>query len=232
METKAIKMYESQGVELLTNANAITITDDASRTEAAQFVAATRKTIKVIDEEFKPDIQKAHELHKDLLSRSKRLKEPFQAAQRVVDGKIKTDFLEQDRIRRAEQRKADQEAEAERMRQQEAEDDELSQLIEEGDMEGAEALLESEVVVAPIVPVAKVEKTIRVDGGSITMRKDIEVTVVDKDAIIRAVMAQKLPNTLLDVNVGAAKRYAKAAGITSMPGFRIAETVVSSGRVR
>jgi hypothetical protein len=58
------------------------------------------------------------------------------------------------------------------------------------------------------------------------------VELVDKQAVITAVGDGKLPDTILDVNLGVAKRYAKASGLTQMQGFRISETAVVSGRTR
>ena len=99
METKAIKKFESQGEVLLHEANSIRITDEASREQAAEFTTKARKAVKVIEDEFKPDIQKAHQLHKDLLARVKKLTAPFKEAQRIVDGEIKRDWLERERVR-------------------------------------------------------------------------------------------------------------------------------------
>ena len=232
METKAIKKFESQGLSLLEQAKAITITDEETRQAAATFSVNARKAVKTIDAEFKPDIEKAHQLHKDLLARVKRLKAPFDEARGIVDGEIKRDWLEQERARREAQRKADLAAEAERLRQEEEAKSELDELIEAGKVEEAQALLESEVVVSnPVPPVAKVEQTVRTGAGAITVRKDITVEVVDKKAVIAAVATNRLPMELVDVNVGAAKRYAKAAGLKEMPGFRVVETVITSGRV-
>jgi len=231
METKAIKKYEAQAVSLLEQAQALTITDEVSRNEAATFSANARKAVKAIDAEFRPEIDQAHVLHKSLLDRVKKLQAPFKQVQAVVDTEIKRDWLEQEKARREAQRKADLAAEAERLRQEEEAKSDLDELIEAGDMEGTQALLESEVVVVPVAPTPKVEQTVRTEAGSITMRKDIEVSVSDKMAVVRAVASGQLPDILLDVNVGAAKKYAKATGKMVLPGFRVAETVVTSGRV-
>lgn len=230
MESKAIQKYEAQGAALVEQAGAIRITDDESRLAATEFTAQARKAIKAIDAEFKPDIQSAHELHKSLLDRSKRLQAPFKEAQRIVDAEIKRDYLEQERIRREEERAAREKAEAERRAQEAQQQATVDELIEAGDVDGAEALLQSEVVTAPTVPIETVDKTVRSTAGSTTVRKDINVTVVDKMAVVRAVATGQLPETLVDVNLGMAKRYAKAGGLTSMPGFRVVEDAIVSGR--
>jgi len=232
MESKAIQKYEQQGTELIEQARSIMIVDDTTRELATEFSSNTRKVIKNIEAEFKPDIEKAHQLHKDLLARMKRLVLPFNEAQQIVDSEIRRDYLERERIKREEERQAMIKAEAERKRQEEEQRREAEQLIAAGELEEAEAVLGAEVVTAPIVPVEKVDKTSRSDAGSITARSDIQVELVNKAAVLRAVIDGILPGTLVEVNVGAAKRYAKASGLKSMPGFRITETAVISGRTR
>lgn len=232
METKAIQAYEAQGDQLLAHAEAIIIVDDTTRELATEFTSNARKAIKIIEAEFRPDIENAHTLHKDLLARLKKLVDPFKRAYGIVDTEIGRDFLERERVRLAEERKAREKADAER-RVQEAElAKEAEELIEQGDMEGAEALVDSEVVVNPDVPVPDVKQTTKTASGSATVRKDIAVEVVSKQDVIIAVFGGKLPDKFLTVNVGEAKRYAKANDLTTMPGFRITETAVVSGRTR
>ncbi len=231
METKVIQKFEAQGVELLEHAKSIMIVDDTTRELAVEFTSNTRKAIKAIEEEFRPDVDKAHTLHKDLLSRLRTLKLPFEEARSIVDGEISRDYLEQEKVKREEERQAQIEADAERKRQEEAQQEEAEELIADGNMEEAEAVLDSEVVTAPVVPVAQVDKTVKSGAGSATVRKDIKVEVVKKFQVICAVRNGDLPETLLDVNIGAAKRYAKASGLTAMPGFRITDTAIVSGRV-
>jgi hypothetical protein len=232
MESKAIQKYEAQGTELIEQAKSIMIVDDITRELATEFSSNTRKVIKNIEAEFKPDIDKAHQLHKGLLDRMKRLILPFNEAQQIVDGEIRRDYMERERIRREQEREAMIKAEAERKRQEEEQRIQAEQLIADGDLEEAEALLDAEIITVPIMPTPKVDKTSQSGAGSITARTDIIVELVDKMAVLTAVFDGKLPDTLVEVNVGAAKRYAKASGLKSMPGFRITETAVISGRTR
>jgi len=232
METKAIQQYEAQGVELLEHAESICIVDSTTRELAVEFTNNARKAVKTIEAEFRPDIDKAHQLHKGLLDRLKKLIAPFKRAQGVVDQEISRDWREQEIIRKEAERVALVKVEAERKAQEDALSKEAEKFIDDGDMERAEVLLDAEVVVNPIVPVPQTQKTVKSEAGSATVRKDIKVEVVDKGAVILAVSNSDLPDTLLIVDTGAAKRYAKASGLTSMPGFRITETAIVSGRVR
>ena len=230
METKVIQKYEAQGSELLIHAESIVIVDDTTRELAVEFTSNARKAIKAIEAEFRPDIDKAHQLHRDLLARLKMLSDPFKRAKTIVDAKISLDYLEQEKIRREAERKAELEAAAERKRQEEARAKEINEAIEVDDMELAEALVESEVVTAPIVPVAKMEQTTRTAAGSTTVKKDIKVELLSTADVIEAVFKGKLPDIVLSVDMGSAKRYFKAGGIMTAPGFRITETAVVSGR--
>lgn len=230
METKVIQKYEAQGVELLEHAESICIVDDTTRELAVEFTSNARKAIKVIEEEFRPDIDKAHTLHKDLLARMKKLIYPFYTARGIVDEEISRDFLEQEKIRREEERKAQIKADAERKRQEEAQQEEAENLIESGELFAAEAVLDSEVVTAPTIPVAQVDKTVKSEAGSATVRKDIKVELVNKRDVIVAILDDKLPLTFLTVDMGIVKRYAKTTGNCILPGFRITEVAIVAGR--
>ena len=230
--TKSIEVYEKQGSELLEHAESIMIVDDVTRELAVEFTAKARKAIKVIKAELSPDIASANKLHKDLVARQKKLIEPYELARITVDKEISRDYMEQEKIRREAAWKEQQRVEAEQKKQEEALAAEAERLIDEGRMEDAEEVVNAEVVVAPVLPVQEVQKTTRADSGSATVKKDIKVEVVDKVAVIDAVAKRNLPVTLLTVDVGAAKRYAKASGLKEMAGFRVTEIAVVSGRVR
>ncbi len=232
MDTKAIQKYEEQGVDLLSHAESIMIVDDITRELAVEFTTKARGVLKAIEAEFRPDIQKAHELHKSLNERLKTLGEPFKEAKRIVDAEITRDYLEQEKIREQLQRDADEKAEKERKAQEVELQTEAEEAIEQGDMETAEELLDTQIETAPVVPVAEAPKTTRTASGTTTVKKDIAVAVADKMVVIKAVADGHLPDTLLDVNLGTAKRYAKASGLILMTGFRITETAVVAGRAR
>jgi len=232
MDTKAIQKYEEQGVDLLSHAESIVIVDDITRELAVEFTTKARGALKALETEFRPDIQKAHSLHQDLLGRLKTLSEPFKEAKRIVDGEISRDYLEQEKIREDEQRVADEKAETARKAQEAELQAEAEEAIEAGDLEEAEELLDTTIKTAPVVPVAEAPKTVRSASGTTTVKKDIAIAVADKHVIITAVFDGKLPDTILDINLGMAKRYARAAGLTSMPGFHITETATVAGRAR
>lgn len=235
MSLTALQGYETQGSSIITHAEHIMIVDDTTRELAAEFTTKARQAIKAIKAEFGSDIASAHKLHKDLLARQKKLIAPFEAARVIVDREISRDYLEREGARQEEERKVWERAIAVKAAQDDALAAEAQKLIEDERFEDAEALVDTEIVVAPILPVADVQKTMTSTTGSATVRKDIKVEVVDKVAVIEAVVKRVLPFGLISVDMAAAKKYAKCSGlddIPEMPGFRVTETAIVSGRVR
>ncbi len=232
MKDSMIARYEKQGTVLLEQANGIEIVNDVTREAATEFRSNVRKAIKGIEGDCKKDIGIADALHKSLVARKKRFLLPFSKALVIINAEIGRNYLEQEAIQREEERKQQVEIEAERVRQEEAAADEIADAIDDGDLELADALSDSEVVVTPVVPVREAVRTTQSAAGSSSIRKDIKVEVADKMVVIAAVANAALPDTLLVVDLGMAKRYAKASGLKTMPGFRITEDVIVSGRTR
>jgi len=232
METKAIQEYEARGNEVIVQAESICIVDAVTRELATEFTMKARQAVKTIEKEFRPDIENAHQLHKDLLARLKKLVAPFKEAQSIVDKEISRDYMERERIKREEERKAQEKADAERREQEKQLAEEAQELIEAGKMDEAEELVDSEVIVHPDVPVASVKQTVDTEAGSATVKKDIKVELVSARTVIMAIISNELPITLINVDLGAAKRYAKVGGLSAMSGFKITETAIVSGRTR
>ncbi len=234
METKAIQAYQERANGVVVHAGSICIVGDTTRELAVEFTANVRKAIKAIEKEFRPDIDTAHQLHKDLLARLNKLTAPFKEARHIVDKEIGRDYLEQAKIQREKERVAQAKVDEEKRRQEVQLAKEAEECIADGDMEGAEALLDSEVVVNPDVPVADVQQTVRTVSGSSTVRKDIKVEVVCVNTVLAAILDKKLPSAFVSIDLGVAKRYAKANELTDlgMCGFRITETVVVAGRTQ
>jgi len=233
MNSNVIQKFEQRGTTLITKADAITITDDDSRAFATEFSVGVRRAIRDIEGEFKPDIDQAHKLHKSLLARLNSLCAPFKDAKVIVDGEIKRDYLERARIQQEEERRAEVAAAAERKRQEDEQRAEAEEAIEEGDLETAEAILDSDVVVAPAIPVAQVNRTTHTISGAALVKSSIKVEIISPIAVIKQVAQGKLPLPLIKFDLGALKRYVKANGLedTTIPGVRITKDAIVSGRL-
>lgn len=131
MNANNIEIYEKKGKSL-----------KETREQAAVFVIEIRRIIKAIEDELRPDIKKAHELHVDLLSRLKRFKSPFFNAQKIVDAEISHDYLEQESIRKEEENRLRKEAEeAEKLRQAELEKEAIA-LADDRNVDEAVSIME------------------------------------------------------------------------------------------
>jgi len=62
--------------------------------------------------------------------------------------------------------------------------------------------------------------------------RDIKVELINKDKVLGAIFDKKLPPELVDVNLMMVKLYAKFHRLISMPGFKITEVAIVSGRAQ
>ncbi len=231
MKTETLQKWEEQGNSLIESARAITITDQGTRQKAAEFTMNARRTIKLIEDEFKPDIKQAHDLHKSLLSRMNILTQRFKEGKLIVDKEISRDYFEQERVRKENERKAQAEIDAERKRLEE-EQLRLAQEAEDaGNSDIAEEILGVELAPPAVEAVPEVQQTTRSAAGTTTVRKDIKVELVNKLDVIKAVHEHALPDGILAVDMSYAKKFAKLNKISVMPGFCITEVGVVSGRL-
>ena len=230
MKEESIVLHEQEGSKLLVAANDIQIVDEITRTSAAEFLLNAKGAIRVIEDEFKPDIKVANDLHKSLLARMKKLVAPFKQAQGVVETEVRRDYGEQLKLQRAEEARIRKEqAEADHL-EQEKRDAEINDAVEAGNIEEAEEIAIASVEAVVPIQRPQVAKTVKSVTGSITMRKDVLIEVVDKELVIDAVAAGVLPSIILDVNLGAAKKYVKSIQATELVGFEISEFNTVAGR--
>jgi len=90
--------------------------------------------------------------------------------------------------------------------------------------------IEAEKNGTPYVYLPETEKRIDTEnGGYVTTRGDIEVTVVDKMTIIRAISKCDLPLLCAEIDLSACKEYFKANRMTEAPGFKISENAIIVG---
>lgn len=214
--------------------NAIVVNSNESYQEAGAVVIELDTLAKRITDYWDEPIRKAHEAHKALTSKRAEMLKPVDDRKKLLRGKISAYLTEQERIRREEQRKID-----EARRKQEA--DERAKLEaraakaeESGKAEKAEALREkaAEVYVAPVIVQSEVEKTTRIDAGTVSQKTDINVTVTDPKKILAAVIDGRLPIGIITINESKLKQAIKLAGINNIDGAIIEQVVNAQFRAR
>ena len=227
---KAVEEVEQRALTLPEKATHIQIMDAETFKEAAEFTLTLRAVKKEIDNTFDPIVKKAHEAHKEAVAQKKKVLEPVEQAQKIIDGKIGEFHAEQERLRRAEEERLRKEAEEQaRKEEEERRLEEASRLEQEGNSEMAEALLEAPLA-PPVVVIPKIEtQAPKVDGLSVT--KIYKGEVVNLAQLIQAVAQGRAPIGLLEVNQTALNGMARALKEAfSVPGCRV--VVESSVRGR
>lgn len=176
--------------------------------------------------------KRAHEAHKAICQKETDMLKPVEEKGKLLRSKVNEYLAEQDRIRRDAQAKADRErAEEERKMREKL----LAQALkaeEKGKSEKAEELrtMAEEVFVAPVVVQGEVEKTTQTEAGSISQKRDLEVTVLDVLELLKEIVAGTIPASVVTVSEAKLKQYVKLSGIKKLGGCSITEVIKAQVR--
>ena len=212
--------------------NAVVVSDTGSYELAGAMVIDLDRLAKKINAYWEEPIKKAHEAHRALTAKRGEMLKPVEDRKKVLRGKISAYLTEQERIRKAEQAKLDEE----RRKKEHAEREKLERAAakaeEKGKDERAEALREkaADVYIPPAVVVPEVEKTTRMDTGTVSQKKTTRVTVTDPVAILRAVVAGSLPIGIVTINETKLKQAIELQGLKQLDGATIEEIVTAQFR--
>ncbi|MDA8112094.1 MAG: hypothetical protein M0T83_06550 [Nitrospiraceae bacterium] len=225
-----VEEVEQRALTLPEKADHIKIMDADTFKEAAEFTLTLRAIKKEIDNTFDPIVKKAHEAHKEAVSQKKKVMEPVEQAQKVIDRKIGDFHAEEERKRKVEEDRLRKEAEEQARKEEEDRRlQEASRLEQEGNSEMAEALLEAPIA-PPVVVLPKVEtQAPKVEGLSVS--KVYKGEVLSLPQLVQAVAQGRAPIGLIEVNQTALNGMARALKEAfSVPGCRV--VVESSVRGR
>lgn len=223
-------------------ANDITVENQTDLDSAAVFVRGLKTVLKEIADTFDGPIADAHRAHKSMLTAKNKHADPVKKAESIVKGRIGKYQLEQERIRREEERRlrAQQEdrerkareEEAERKRKVEEEEQarlaEAQRLEDEGRTSEAEAVLDAAPPEAP--PIAAPEPLPAVAPARAPKAKGVSTTSVWKWEVVNIEM---VPRNFMMIDEKALNAYVRAKkGDTRVPGISIREEKrVAAGRL-
>lgn len=227
------------------DASAIVV-DSESFEYASELVLMGEQKIKQIDAIFEEPVKKAYEAHRSITALRNKIKEPVQDTVKTLRMKISTFLTQQETERRREQerldaaRRAAEAEERERLRREAAEAEKAAaEAAKTGDeaaaqemaAKAAELEMEAETVVhVPEIVQPAVEKTIRMDTGTVSGKKDIEVTVTDVAALLRWI-ADSGRVELVKIEHAKLKALLKTIK-QDIPGVKVTEIVVAAFRGR
>lgn len=172
-----------QRTDIIKECEALTISTQSDVDKSVELERTLKENKKDIEAGFKPIIDNAFKIHRELTATRNAFLKPIEDALSLVQGKRNKYLQEQERIRKEQEAarlKAQKEAEEiERLRQAE-----LAEM--NGDTEGAEAILSGEAPVhvpaAPAFAETEIQKT---DG--LVVKKVYSAICDDKMALIKAI---------------------------------------------
>jgi len=218
-ENDSVEVLRQELTPVVQQAGSIIVTTPEAYTGAADFLKAVKAAQKRVTEFFAPLAAKAHEAHKAITTKQAETMKPLQDAEATVKRKMLDYAEEQERIRQAEQRKLQEQADLAARRERERLEKEAAKLktpeLRQARMEQAAA------VVAPVVEVASVRPVIA--GQSI--KKTWRVTsVTDRKALVMALMGFPDWEAYVELNMGQLDKFAaRTKGSVMLPGVTFAE---------
>lgn len=193
---------------------ALSVKDDEGYRAAGEFLIAIKGFRKKVDDAFAPAVQKAHEAHKAIKALQNQAAAPLDEAERIIKPALAAYDQEQDRIRREEQ---DRLAAEQKKRDDDARIAEAAKVAENGDLDGANAILE-----APPAPIVAPPPPPKAAVAGISYRETWKAEVTDMRSLIAAVASGKASTTLLAINGPALNSMVRALrSELKIPGVRV-----------
>jgi len=213
--------------------NEVAIIDNDSYGFAGSLVVELDNLKKRIETYWKDPVDKAFAAHKSLTAKRAEMLNPVSERRKALTTKINAYLTEQENIKLAAQIKLDDERWAAEQRER----DRLNKMAEKaeaaGKVEKAELLREKveEVFVAPAIVVPTVEKTTRLDTGTISQKKELYIEVVSVMELLKEIVVfGRLPVGIVTISNEKLKQAIKLNSLKSVPGCIIEERISASFR--
>lgn len=211
---------------------AIVVNDAETYQSAGGMIINLDNLIKKIKTYWKEPKEKAFQAHKAITAKEAEMLKPIEERRRFLNGKISAYLTEQERIRKAEQARLDEERRKAEQKEREKLQARAEKAEEKGNDAKAEALRQKaeDVFIPPAIVVPAVEKTTKMDTGTISAVKDIEIEIVSELEIIRGIAEKQIPISVVTIHEAKLKAHIKAFQIKEMRGVKIIEVVKSKFR--
>lgn len=221
------KELETKALTIAEHAKVVRITDESSYVAACALLLDNIKPTRVKWKAYwEPLRESAYKSYKGIMDRMNEGEKPLELAENQVKQEIARWTQEQERIRQAEQRKAQEEAERLEREQREAE---ALQAIDAGmDEDQVDAMLS-----APAVAVAPVLAPTYQKAAGVSMRDNWRARVIDLRKLCAAVAKGLVAETYVLPNESALNKRAQAEKFTmNIPGVMAHNEPVVSGRTK
>lgn len=211
----ALERITAQGQEIMSLAENLKITDEESYKVANDLLTRITHYAKSGESYCEPFKKAAYGPYATVLDIIKTIKDSSIKANKLLANELRRWRDLQEKKRQEEQRKADEA----RRKKEEAEKAKLERKadreLEKGNEEKAEELLDAaeSTYVPPTVVEKTVQKTETTDAGRVTYVKDWEINVTSVEDVAKAVAAGHLPSSIIKVDPGAVKKWARGMDI-------------------
>src|SRR3990167_4151422 len=221
MDTEIVDL-EGKALTTVTQAQELTVENQASYNYANNFLRAVKELQKTISDTFRPIISAANLTWKGALAEEKKHLEPLEKAESLVKLKMLVWMQEQERARREVEAKLQAKAEKERQ--------EALAKAEAARANGKEAQAEKHEEKAANIIAPCLSSSF--DKGSVSVRKTYHAEVASLIELVKAVIDGKAPLMAIEANLTFLNSQARALKETlAYPGVRvIAEDNLSSRR--
>ncbi len=210
-------MDSNQEIAIIEQARGLQVTNTASRTAAAAFIITVKGMIKEREAHHAPLIKMAHTTWKEAIKNKDGEVDPMNESVTITENQIRA-YDERVRAEReTEEARLRAEAEAERIKIEK----QIEKAHAKNDLEKVESLTEK---AASIVDPNLNKEPARVktaDGGSLSEKQDIEVSITDLKAVVDAVSRGEIPITVIDIKLTIMKQWIKSSGLKHVPGVLI-----------
>ncbi len=222
-ETKRIALRNEYGAIVQASKKLTDIDTAEQAEEATQYGRLLQMAAKETEAFFKTVKSQIDDIKKPVLQAEKDDSGPYNTEKARLGGLLTAYQSEQRRLREIEEQKAREAA------QKQAEEDALQRALElaaAGESEAADAVLEEEVIAAPVVIQAAAPKP----TGSVA-RKNYQIEVTDLKALVTAVVAGQVPLMAVVANESFLGQMAKSMKESfSYPGVKLIVTESTSFR--
>lgn len=219
------EMLKSNALTIYSNVKDLKVLNQEDYLAAGETLKGIKEVKKRIEDYFAPIKKSAYDTWKGITAKEADALKLINEADLIVRNEARKYLTEQERIRKAEQARLEAEAQERAWKEQEA----LLKRAERAEIKGnetkAEQLLEKaeNVYAEPVFATPTVEKTTKLDNGSITMLTDIEIAVIDRVVFLRFAI-DNMPEAIIDINMAKLKKYIKDMKIKTLIGVAIKET--------
>jgi len=224
MENEKELELKTEATAIFTSFQDIKITNQKQYMEVAENLKLIKNKRKDIVDYFAKIKQSAYDTWKGITTKEAEALRPLLLADEIIKKELGRYATEQERLRQIEQRKLEDKAREDARKEQER----LFRLAETAEKKGKEEKVEDlldraeQVNAEPVFAPRIIDKTTKLEKGSITMIKDVEINIILRKEFLKYAI-DNLPETVIDINMTVLKKFIKAMGIKTIVGVKITD---------